>query len=112
MNEEAGERESDDTPVRPEHVIKFLGWYGARVRLPRYQGMQEHWCNALCGRGDGRHLVLAELRNGIRRFGALSKQRYIEPVDFWHLCKSMRAPEVNNRFRAMREILKSGDKSC
>jgi len=94
------EKEDDSTPVTREHVQKFLQWYSSRVRLPKYLGFEDHWFHAL------QTLTLGELRNGIRRLQSLSGPTYVEPVNFWHLSKSMRAPAVQAKWRALREQLK------
>ena len=97
------EREPDSTPLTREHVEKFLQWYRGRVKVPRYLGIDDHWHHAL------QTLTVGELRNGIRRFSALTVPRYVEPVAFWHLCKSLRPPETERRIRQLRQTLKGDE---
>ena len=95
-------RESDDVEVTREHVRVFLEWYGARVPVSHYPGIDEIWFNAL------HTLTLGDLRHGMREFQRFTSRITLTPPQFWGLCTG-RASELSiQRFNEMREKIKQG----
>lgn len=98
------EREPDDTPLRLEHVQTFLRWYGARIKLRRYDGMDEQWHRAL------NRCTLGQLRNGMRSLQRFVETPTLSAPEFWALCQHEPKPEAIREFQKMREALRNPPK--
>lgn len=90
------EREPDDTPVRADHVQKFLAWYGPLSSMSKENWALEWWTNALS------NLTLGELRRGMKAIQRFSSKTALNPVQFWSLCKGKTDETHIRRFNALR----------
>lgn len=83
----------DDHPVGPAEVTEFLAWYRGKVdRWPTYTGVEDHWLHTLWV------LRMGELRRGAAAFVQRGDPRYVQPLEFWHLCKGTEPARDWRRF--------------
>jgi hypothetical protein len=95
-------KEPDDTPLRREHIVTFLQWYGSRVPVPTFPGVEQMWWNAL------HQLTLGQLRTGMRTYSRFTSKLALNPPQFWGLCQGTASELTIQRLNELRDNIKKG----